>query len=251
MRNFAACLGIWAALLGRAPALANWTGICPEGAARLNFALPHTSAAVAANQPVVVVALGSSSTRGWMSSGIGYAYPSVLQRLLSDAMPFADFAVVNRGIGGQDALAEVGRLDQDVLALRPQLVIWQTGANDALHGVTPEQFRKTVDEGVARLQQRGADVILMDNQHSPRIDANADAARLNQVLAQVAIRAEVNLFSRASLMQEWAEAGDPLSDFVAHDGLHMNDAGYACTARALAQSIVTALPSHTTRHYPP
>jgi lysophospholipase L1-like esterase len=42
-------------------------------------------------------------------------------------------------------------------------------------------------------------------------------------------------------MDQWALAGAPNEDFVAADGLHMNNRGYACLADALGQAITTAL----------
>ena len=99
--------------------------------------IPHARAALAANQPVIIVALGSSSTRGWMATDVGHSYPALLQRYLNDAVPRLSAAVINRGIGGQDAPEELARLDDDVLAVRPQLVIWQAGANGALRDTSP------------------------------------------------------------------------------------------------------------------
>ena len=246
----AATIAFACAILQPAHAQTPLPSPCPAMPAPTHFALPHTSAAIAANQPVLVVAFGSSSTRGWMASGIGHAYPAILQRLLADARPFAAFAVVNRGVGGQGAAEELNRLDQDVLALHPQLVIWQTGANDALRGDTPDRFRATVTQGVARMQAAGADVVLMDNQHSPRLDASPLAPRMNRALADIAAGTAVNLFSRAALMQAWDDAGAKNATFIAHDGLHLNDLGYACTAAALARDIASALPTHTTHPYP-
>jgi len=131
--------------------------------------LPHTRAALATNQPLVAVALGSSSTRGWMSTNVAHSYPALLQRELNDALPKADFAFINRGVGGQDAPEELARLDSDVLAIRPQLVIWQVGANGAVRDESPTSFKQLVEEGIEKLKTAGADVILMDNQRSPRI----------------------------------------------------------------------------------
>ena len=103
-----------------------------------------------------------------MASDPAHSYPAVLQQALSAGLPEAHIAVINRGIGGQDAAEELARLDADVLAVRPQLVIWQVGANGALRNVDPAVFRAMVTTGVRRLQAAGADVILMDNQQSPR-----------------------------------------------------------------------------------
>jgi len=196
---------------------------------------------MATNQPLLVVAIGSSSTRGWMATNIAHSYPSLLQRALNDRLEKADFAIVNRGIGGQDAPEELARLDADVVVLRPQLVIWQVGANGAVHDEAPNLFRNLVEEGIGKLKSAGADVILMDNQRSPRIMAAPEHAVMEQTLRDIAHDAGVNLFSRGALMDHWAAAGAPYEDFIAADGFHMNNRGYACLAQAIAEVITTAL----------
>jgi len=203
--------------------------------------LPHTRAAMATNQPLIAVALGSSSTRGWMATDIAHSYPALLQRVLNESLPKADFAFINRGIGGQDAPEELARLDQDVLAVRPQLVIWQVGANGAVRDESPSVFRHLVEEGIAKLKAAGADVMLMDNQRSPRIMASPEHAVMDATLAQIAQATKVNLFSRGVLMDHWAASGAPYDDFIAVDGFHMNNRGYACLAEAMAGVISAAL----------
>ena len=95
--------------------------------------------------------------------------PAVLQAALNKALPAAHFAVINRGIGGQDAPEELARLDTDAIAVHPQLVIWQVGANGAMRNADPSEFHRMVAEGVNRLLKAGIDVILMDNQRSPKV----------------------------------------------------------------------------------
>ena len=87
----------------------------------------------------------------------------------------------------------------------------------------------------------GIDVVLMDSQRSPKVEAAKSHAVLDAVLADVAKTTGADLFSRAALMDEWARAGLSLADFVAPDRLHHNDRGYTCVARALAASIATSL----------
>lgn len=43
------------------------------------------------------------------------------------------------------------------------------------------------------------------------------------------------------MMRAWQTSGASLDGFLAADGLHMNDRGYACTAAALAAAIVAAV----------
>jgi acyl-CoA thioesterase-1 len=64
---------------------------------------------------------------------------------------------------------------------------------------------------------------------------------MDEALADVAKESGVNLFSRATLMDHWQAAGAPYEDFIAVDGFHMNNRGYACLAQAMADVISTAL----------
>ncbi|MGI4976996.1 MAG: SGNH/GDSL hydrolase family protein [Janthinobacterium lividum] len=203
--------------------------------------LPHTAATLAANKPLVVVAVGSSSTEGWLASDVAHSYPAVLQGALNLAFPRADFSVINRGIGGQDASEELARLDTDVIAVHPQLVIWQVGANGALRDTDPAVFRRLVTAGLAKLRAAGADVVLMDNQRTPRMVAAPENNRIDQALAGVAAENGVPLFARSALMDAWGHDGHAMAEFTASDGLHMNDSGYRCVAQALAESITLGL----------
>jgi lysophospholipase L1-like esterase len=198
-------------------------------------------AALERGTEAVVVALGSSSTEGVMASDPAHSYPAALQAALERALPRMHIAVLNRGIGGQDAPEELARLQADAIAVRPQLVIWQVGANGALRNADPAEFRRMVTQGVSRLQDAGIDVILMDNQHSPRVDAAPEHGVLDKVLAQVAEATGTGLFSRAALMTAWDQEGTPALRFIATDGLHHNDRGYACVASALADAILDGL----------
>ncbi len=130
------------------------TPACPGTSGSAPLALPHLRSAVNHRIEAVVVALGSSSTQGAMASDLAHSYPAVLQQVLSAGLPDAHIAVINRGVGGQDAAEELARLNADVLAVRPQLVIWQVGANGALRNADPAGFRDMVTTGVRRIAGR-------------------------------------------------------------------------------------------------
>jgi acyl-CoA thioesterase-1 len=214
---------------------------CPADPPMDALHLPHLHAAVAAQTEGLIVALGSSSTEGIMASDSAHTYPAVLQSALNKALPGAHFAVINRGVGGQDAPEELARLDSDAIALHPQLVIWQVGANGAMRHADPVIFHRMVQEGVDRLIKAGIDVILMDNQRSPKVLASVDHIVLEEELKDVAQETGVNLFSRSHLMDGWSDGGEKPGLFIASDGLHQNDLGYLCVSQALARKIVAAV----------
>src|SRR5579871_2714491 len=85
-------------------------GNCPAEPAAVPLALPHLRSALNNGIEGVIVALGSSSTQGAMASNLGHSYPAILQDVLAAALPAAHIAVINRGIGGQDAAEELSRM---------------------------------------------------------------------------------------------------------------------------------------------
>jgi lysophospholipase L1-like esterase len=222
------------------PAIAAAESACPAYRP-LPIDLPHVRTAIRNNQEILIVALGSSSTAGARASDIGHSYPAMLQDDLAAALPDAHVAVVNRGIGGQDTQQEFDRIGADVLALRPQLVVWQAGANDTLRDLSPIRLRHLLTAGIAQLRAGGADVVLMDNQASPRLLHTQDFGTMESVMATVARDTATPLFGRDALMNAWRVEGYPYADFLAADGLHQNDRGYACVAAMLAQSMLAGL----------
>ena len=141
----------------------------PKGGVKSMGSLPHVAGKLAAGEPVLIVAFGSSSTQGYGTSSPEFTYPNRLAAQLHRQYPGADITVVNRGVGGEDAPEMMKRLQTAVLDTKPDLVIWQVGTNAVLRNLDPAETAKLVEEGVARIQAAGADLVLVDPQYSPRV----------------------------------------------------------------------------------
>jgi lysophospholipase L1-like esterase len=201
--------------------------------------LPATRVALFHGRPIKIVALGSSSTEGAGATGPDQAYPARLAEFLRAAWPDVPVTVLNKGVGGQLVDSVLPRIDTDVLPEQPMLVIWQVGTNEELRGMDQARFAALLDEGVRRIQASGADLVLMDSQIAPRIEADRLAA-YDAIIANEARIAHVPLFSRTALMREWQTAEPPVAGMVGADGLHHTDHGYACVAAALGEAIVVS-----------
>jgi hypothetical protein len=213
---------------------------CPA-AARRHIRLPVTAAALLAGQPVTIVAFGSSSTEGSGATAPDRTYPARLAAFLRARWPDGMATVLNKGVGGQTIDAMLARLETNVLAEHPTLVIWQTGANEVLRGYDPDRFAAMLDEGVRRIVAAGSDVILMDNQLAPKLLMKDDHAVFEHIVAREASKRAVPVFSRTALMREWQadrDAGEPM---ITPDGVHHTDRGYACLAAALGDAIVRSV----------
>lgn len=229
---------------------------CPPSTPR-HVDLPATRAAVSAGRPITIVAFGSSSTAGAGATAPDRTYPARLEARLKTRLPNTPVTVLNRGSGGQTVEAMLARLDDDVLAVRPTLVIWQAGANEALRGTDPTRFEALLDEGVRRIVAAGSDLVLMDNQVAPRLPPTESQAVFGAVLAREARVRSVSLFSRTALMREWQTAATPAielpkgetsaEDMIGRDGVHHTDRGYACLAASLGDAIAASTVALTSR----
>ena len=215
----------------------------PKGGAKSMGSLPHVASKLAAGEPVVIVAFGSSSTSGYGTTSPEYTYPNRLAAQLHRQYPTADITVINRGQGGEDAPEMMKRLQTSVLDMKPDLVIWQFGTNAVLRTLDPAETAKLVEEGVERIQAIGADLVLVDPQYSPQVyERGESASRMVKLLGRVAELRHVGVFPRFAVMREWHEKQAlPIDDFVIADGLHMNDWGYACFAQLLGDDIIKSV----------
>ena len=136
---------------------------------RFKVKLPNTARAIRSGKPLVIVAIGSSSTEGVGASDPAHTYPALLAEELRHRWPQLAVNVINKGVGGELASQMLARFERDVLPYHPQLVIWQTGSNQALKSENIEGYAETLREGISRLKAAKADVVLMDPQFAPRV----------------------------------------------------------------------------------
>lgn len=204
----------------------------------LRVALPKARAAVEDRRVLEVVALGSSSTQGYGASTPFHSYPAELLRTLQKNLPGVKVTVYNKGIGGQDASQMLERLERDVFAVTPDLVVWQVGTNAALRSQSIAEFRRLLAGGIDRMREKGIEVVLMTPQFAPAFNALDNEQDYLAAMADVAREKGVGVFPRYEIMRYWFEAEQmPFARFVGRDGLHMNDYGYMCIGRLLAQAL--------------
>ncbi|HUK58876.1 MAG TPA: SGNH/GDSL hydrolase family protein [Stellaceae bacterium] len=235
----------WAAvMLGPAGRTASASGGrcgAPEDMVMLEHPLPHVAARLAAGGPLTIVALGSSSTYGTGATSQKHSYPSRLRAYLAEHYPAIEVRVLNRGVGGEEAEAMADRIDRDVLASHPDLVIWQVGTNAVLTNDDPAKFGEALGAGLRKIVDAHADVFLVNPQYAPAMLQHPRYRDMLHVLDAVAYEEDVAVFPRFAMMRHWADEGlMPLKLMLARDHLHMTDVSYDCLAREVAISIEAA-----------
>lgn len=170
------------------------------------------------------------------------AYPAMLEAELRQRLPGRDIRVVNQGVGGQSAYDMLLRMEADVIAQKPALVIWQTVVNDAIRDVGEEKVARILRKGARKLREADIDLILMDMQWLAREERYPKYDDYRAVLAKTANELGVPLFPRYALMRGWARSRQLTSEeLVGMDGLHLVEANQRCLAVRLAEGIAAEL----------
>jgi hypothetical protein len=224
----------------------------PNELVSLKYPLPHLMKALVGETAVRIVAMGSSSTAG---RGDVVPYPHRLEMYLragfgEERFPNLKIDVLNRGRGGEEAIEELRRFDNDIFAEKPSLVIWQVGTNAVFHNYRLDEVAASIAEGLRRLSEKRMDVLLIDPQYTPAMlfDDKADASeRMVSLISAAADEANVNLFRRWALMRHW-HIHDNVSlnrffDLTDPDKLHQSNWSTLQVAKALSAAITRAPPA--------
>ncbi len=197
-------------------------------AALLLFTAPLGTAALA--KTVRLVALGDSLTAGYGLDGPD-AFPEKLQRALR-AKGY-DVEVRNAGVSGDTASDGLQRLDW-ALNGKPDGLILELGANDALRAIDPAVTRKALDGILTRLSRRNIPVLFAGMRAPPNLGRDY-VASFEAVFDDLAKKHDVVFYpffldgvaARPKLLQT--------------DGIHPNGAGVEVIVRRIFSSVETLL----------
>jgi len=200
-------------------------------------ALPKVADAVKSGRPLDILVVGSRSST--INTADGSAYPARLQALLKEKLPSVAVNVSVELQITKSAEEVAARFLKLMEGKKPALVIWQTGTVDAMRAIDPDDFRGAVDEGVAALQNAGADVVLMNMQYSPRTETMISVLPYLDNMRVVAQQHDVPLFDRFAIMRQWNDTGD-FDLFSTTHGLDLAKRVHDCLGRALSKFIIDA-----------
>lgn len=213
----------------------------PQDLVRLSTPLKQVARKIASGDPIVIVALGSSSTAGAGASSSIASYPSQLAAELQRQFPKQSITMINRGVNGEEVPDMLKRFDTAVVANKPDLLLWQLGTNSLIRDHAMDDRGASIREGIDKMRAIGADVVLIDPQFAPKVIAKPQAEQMVDFIAATAKKENVGLFRRFAAMKRWSEVDQlPFSTFLIGDGLHLNDWGYYCMAKGLAVAIAEA-----------
>ena len=125
-------------------------------------------------KPVTIACIGDSVTQGCFEcytvdkEGIGTVfdsasgYPTRIKEMLALLYPSVPVQIINAGINGDNAVNGTKRIDRDVLAYAPDLVIIGFALNDSTGGEEGlAAYKSALEEMVQKVLQSGAECILL------------------------------------------------------------------------------------------
>jgi lysophospholipase L1-like esterase len=190
-----------------------------------------------------VVFIGDSITDLWDNEGFGGFFPG---------KPYID-----RGIGGQTTPQLLVRFHQDVIALRPKVVVILAGTNDIAGNTGPMTLAQTADAITSMADLATAngikvvlssvlpvsDTVRRDNGElyiQTKARPPAKIVAMNDWLRSFADRSGYTYLDYYSAM---VDSNGFVKDGITFDGLHPNAKGYAIMTPLVEQAIQRALKS--------
>lgn len=207
--------------------------------------LAATLLALTVAKPTRVVFFGDSITQAGVQPG-GY-----IDRLRG-MLPTDQFELIGAGIGGNKIYDLYLRMDDDVLAKQPDVVVVYVGVNDVWHktsygtGTDPDKFVKFYEAVIKKLRAANARVILCTPAViGERTDfSNAQDGDLNLysgLIRDLAARQNLPLVDLRRAFLDYDLKNNPTNKdrgILTTDRVHLNDAGNQLVAEQMRAALV-------------
>ncbi|GAA4405747.1 SGNH/GDSL hydrolase family protein [Nibrella viscosa] len=211
-------------------------------------ALLLTTAFVA--RPRRVIFFGDSITQAGVNPG---GYITRLNGMLAKQNLASEYELIGAGIGGNKVYDLFLRLEDDVLAKKPDLTFIYIGVNDVWHkrsygtGTDPDKFVRFYEAIIKKLQANGSKVILVTpavigerTDHSN--DQDGDLNRYSALIRELAAKNNLPLCDLRKAFLDYNLKNNPKNEekgILTTDRVHLNDAGNQLVADEMYKLMVT------------
>jgi lysophospholipase L1-like esterase len=194
-----------------------------------------------------IVFLGDSITQ----QGAGpTGYVTLFRETLEKTRPNSGIKVIGAGIGGHKVPDLEARLDKDVLAHKPNVVVIYIGINDVWHskngkGTPPDKNEAGLRNLITRCTAAGARVVLstpsvIGEKHDGTNELDKMLTEYADITRKVATETETTLLDLhakfLSYLKEYNVANQP-QGILTTDTVHLNDAGNRFVAVRMLEAV--------------
>ena len=186
---------------------------------------------LAAGGPFSIVTLGDSVTAGGEASKPELAFPQLFAATLQTRYPRAEVRLVNAGVGGTNSDYGLERLDRDVIAHQPDLVVIEF-VNDM--GWPREKIRENYHQLISRIRGAGGEVVILTPHYIwPEWMGNFETARA--ALKEIAAEEKVGLADASARWGALRQQGIPYETLLVNCINHPDDRGHRMFVEALME----------------
>ncbi|MSR54529.1 MAG: G-D-S-L family lipolytic protein [Gemmataceae bacterium] len=218
-------------------------------AVTLGFALTANAETPALKKGERIVFLGDSITQGGVAPK---GYVTVIKNTLAEKHKDLGIEIIGAGISGNKVPDLQKRLEKDVLAKKPTLVIIYIGINDVWHGernaangTSKEKFESGLKEIIGKIKDAGARVVVCTPSviGEKKAGANSLDSKLDEyseISRKVAMDTKSDLCDlRKAFLDHLAKNNESNkeSSILTSDRVHLNEAGNKFVAETILATI--------------
>lgn len=209
----------------------------PPGLIESYARLPRVSQSVKRDKKLEILVMSATPSQTGSAGGLKN-YPAFLEQSLRKALKDVEVNVFAHA-EPRKSIKEVTAAFPKLLEERkPNLVIWQTGTVEAMRGMDPDTYGERLKAGVEDLLKANADVILVNQQYSPRTDFMFDGGPYTDNMRWVSQTKDIPLFNRYEIMKNWAETGTFDLTALRNDGTY--EKLHRCLGGLLSDLVIRA-----------
>lgn len=196
-----------------------------------------------------IVFFGDSITQAGVNPG---GYIDLMNKKLVEKKQDANYELIGAGIGGNKIYDLYLRMEEDVMAKEPDVVVIWVGVNDVWHktssgtGTDPDKFERFYTAVIKKLQAKNISVILAtpaaigekyDNSNQQDGDLNA----YSTIIRDLAKKMNCKLCDLRKLFMDYEvnnNKENKASGILTTDRVHLNDKGNAFVADAMYSLLI-------------
>lgn len=214
--------------------------------------LPAIGAEIALKKGDRIVFLGDSITQAGVNEK---GYVTLIKKSLAENQKDLEIEVLGAGISGNKVPDLQRRLEKDVIAKKPTVVVIYIGINDVWHGekepekgTMPDKFESGLKEVIGKCKEAGARIVLCTpsvigekTDGSNGLDAKLD--EYSGISRKIAKELDLPLCDLRQAFLDHLKANNPdqkASGILTSDRVHLNDAGNRFVADTMLKTLGAA-----------
>lgn len=194
-----------------------------------------------------VLFFGDSITEQGVNPG---GYIAMLKDNLKKKGIAENYEIIGAGISGNKIYDLFLRLEKDVLAQKPDVVVIYIGVNDVWHkawgtGTDYDKFGKFYDAVVKKIQAQGAKVVLatpaaIGEKHDYSNTQDGDLNAYSNWIREYAKSNKLGIVDLRKVFHDYSLANNPNNDakgILTTDGVHLNEKGNKLVADLMWEAV--------------